>query len=98
MRIGYDVGLLTGVGRRDSKCVETETKGTKGTKGATGATRATAREGEKNTYGQRLRVHAVLNHGDADGEGAAVEVAVLVMLWSAVSQTKLLHSLGCIGF
>jgi len=32
---------------------------------------------EMKTYGKRLGADAVLNHGDADGEGAAVEVAVL---------------------
>jgi len=29
------------------------------------------------TYGESLGIDAVLNHGDADGEGASVEVAVL---------------------
>jgi len=29
------------------------------------------------TYGKSLRIDAVLNHGDADGEGASVEVAIL---------------------
>jgi hypothetical protein len=29
------------------------------------------------SYGESLGVDAVLNHGDADGEGAAVELAVL---------------------
>ena len=51
------------------------------------------------TYRQRLGVHAVLNHGDADGEGAAVEVAVLLVV-PAVSRTipchlSLLLSLWC---
>jgi hypothetical protein len=30
------------------------------------------------SYGESLGVDAVLNHGDADGEGAAVELAVLL--------------------
>ena len=29
------------------------------------------------TYGERLGVDAVLDHGDADGQGPAVEMAVL---------------------
>lgn len=29
------------------------------------------------TYSQGLGIHAVFDHGDADGEGPAVEVAVL---------------------
>ena len=42
------------------------------------------------TYCQRLGVHAVLNHGDANGEGAAVEVAVLWLFSGRVSSLILL--------
>ena len=35
------------------------------------------REGEGETYGERLWVYAVLDHRDADGQRPAVKMAVL---------------------
>lgn len=50
------------------------------------------------TYSQRLGIHPVLNHGDADGQGAPVEVAVLpymVLVRGSVFSLSYSYSCSC---